>query len=287
MLRDPLFRKALRDLRVQVLGWGIGMGAMLAITVALFPSIADLYGDFFKDLPDAWKGFLGEGDFTKMEGFLDVEFFSYAQVAFAVFAILAGGAAIVGEETAGTMDLLLSQPVTRARLATAKLAALVVAVTLIVAISSLGLVLPDLVINEVSEAGRVLNAFVLLLPFELTIAFAAALLAQLFGSRLVGGTILAGLLVASYMLEALSGVSALLQDLKPLYLTTYFQGRAALTGDISWAYLGASLIALALLSAANVLYFMRRDVAVGNAVSLRLPWRRRAAQPSPPAGVSG
>lgn len=267
-MRDPLFSKAMQDLRGQVLGWGLGMGALLALTVALFPSVSDLYGDFFQQLPDAWAGFIGEGDFSTIEGFLSVEFFSYAQVAFAVFAILAGGALIVGEETSGTMDLLLSQPVTRLRVALVKLAAFTASLVLIVGITALGFVIPAVLIGEASSLGRFANAFLLLLPFEMMVALAAAMLAQLFASRLAGGTILAGILVASYMLDALSGVSQVLVDMRPIYLTSYFQGAEALNGDVSWAYLGVSLVAVGVLAIANVVFFIRRDIAVGGVLHL-------------------
>jgi ABC-2 type transport system permease protein len=265
---DPLFRKSMQDYRGQVLGWGIGMGAMLALTAALFPSISELYADVFEGLPDSWAGFIGDGDMSTMEGYLSVEFFSYAQVALAVFAILAGGAVIVGEETNGTMDLLLSQPVTRLRVAIVKLNALTVSVVLIVLMTAVGLIIPELFLREVGNWGRVANAFLLLIPFELMVALAAALLAQMFASRLAGGSILAGVLVASYMLDALSGASQILVDLKPLYLTSYFQGREALNGDVSWAYLGVSLVAIGVLALANVVYFVRRDIAVGAAIRL-------------------
>jgi ABC-2 type transport system permease protein len=273
-LFDPLFRKSMRDYRGQVLGWGIGMGAMLALTVVLFPSISELYGEILDGLPDSWAGFIGEGDMGTIEGFLSVEFFSYAQVAIAVFAILAGGAVIVGEETNGTMDLLLSQPVTRLRVAIVKLSALTAAIVLIIGITTIGFVIPAVAIGEASSLGRFLNAFLLLIPFELMVALAAALLAQLFASRLAGGSILAGVLVASYMLNALSGASQVLADLSPVYLVSYFQGVEALNGDVSWAYLGTSLVAVVVLAVANVLYFVRRDIAVGGVLhlpKLRLP----------------
>jgi ABC-2 type transport system permease protein len=260
---DPLFRKSLRDLRGQVLGWGLGMGAMLALTVAVFPSVSDVYGELFESLPDAWAGFIGEGDFSTIEGYLSVEFFSYAHVAFAVFAILSGGALIVGEEINGTMDLLLSQPVTRLRVAIVKLSAFTASLVLIVGITALGFVIPALFIGEASSIGRFGNAFLLLLPFEMMVALAAALLAQLFASNAAGGTILAGLLVASYMLDALSGVSQVLVDLRPVYLTSYFQGAEALNGDVSWVYLGVSLVTTVVLAVGNVLFFVRRDIAVG------------------------
>lgn len=265
---DPLFRKSLRDLRGQVLGWGLGMGAMLALTVALYPSIAEVYGGVFESLPDAWSGFIGEGDFSTIEGFLSVEFFSYAHVAFAVFAILIGGSLIAGEETGGTMDLLLSQPVTRLHVALVKLSAFTVSLVLIVVITSVGWLIPALLIGEINPVGRLVNAFLLFLPFEMMMGFAAALLAQLFASRLAGGTILAGLLVASYMLDALSGVNQMLADLQPVYLTSYFQGVEALNGEVSWLYLSVSIVAIVVLAIANVTFFVRRDIAVGGVLHM-------------------
>jgi ABC-2 type transport system permease protein len=276
-MSDPLFRKAMLDLRGQVLGWGLGMGAMLALTVTLFPSISDLYGELLSELPDTWAGLIGDGDLSTLAGYLSVEFFSYAPIAFAVFAILAGGALIVGEETNGTMDLLLSQPVTRLRFALVKLSAFTVSLVLIVGITSIGFVIAALLIGEASSLGRFFNAFLLLLPFQMMVALAAAMLAQLFASRLAGGTILAGVLVVSYMLDALSGVSQMLVDLRPIYLTSYFQGVEALNGDVSWGYLGVSLIAVGVLAIANVAFFVRRDIAVGGVLHLpkpAIPWSR-------------
>jgi ABC-2 type transport system permease protein len=268
---DPLFRKSMQDLQGQILGWGLGMGAIVALTVALFPSISDLYGDLLRELPDTWNGLIGEGDPGTLGGYLSVEFFSYAHVAFAVFAILAGGTLIVGEEMSGTMDLLLSQPVTRLRIALVKICALTASLSLIVGITFLGFIFAALLIGETSSMGRFLNSFLLLLPFELMLALSAALLAQLFASRLAGGTILAGLLVASYMLDALSGVSQVLVDMQPLYITSYFQGVNALNGDVSWVYLGVSLVAVVLLAMANVMFFVSRDVAVGGVLHLPKP----------------
>ena len=266
---DPLFRKAMRDLRGQTIWWGVGMAFLLGITVALFPSVSDIYSDIFEELGDEWAGFVGDGDFNTLEGYLSAEFFSFAQIALAVFAILAGGAAIVGEETQGTMDLLLAQPVSRLRVVLVKLGALVASITIILAITTLGFLIPVLFIDEVNAPGRIAVAFPLFLPFEVAVALTAALLAQLFGSRVVGGSILAGLLVASYMLDALSGVDATLESLRPVYLTSYYQGQQALNGDVNWAYVGVSLAAIVVLGVANVVLFLRRDIAVNGI--LRLP----------------
>ena len=48
-----------------------------------------------------------------------------------------------------------------------------------------------------------------------------------------------------------------------MYLTSYFQGAEALNGDVSWVYLGVSLVTTVVLAVGNVLFFVRRDIAVG------------------------
>ena len=275
-MRDPLFKRGMRDYRSQLLSWGLGMGVLLCLTATLYPSIGPLYEDMIDSLPQGWAGFIGAGDASTLEGYLSMEFFSYVHVVLAVFAILAGGAAIIGEESAGTMDLLLAQPVSRLRVAVAKLAALAVSIVLIVGLMALGLLVALPIVGEVDSPKRLVNGFLLLLPFLVGIGLAAALFAQLFGSRIAGGTILAGLLIASYMLEALSGVNQTLMHLRPMYLTTYFQGKNALIGDVEWAYLIVSLVAIAVLALANVVLFARRDIATGALVRLtraRISWR--------------
>ena len=50
---DPLLRKTLSDLRGQTLGWGIGIGLLLMLTVLLYPSVGTAYVDVIDQLLDA------------------------------------------------------------------------------------------------------------------------------------------------------------------------------------------------------------------------------------------
>ncbi len=109
-MADPLFRKALGDLRGQILGWGIGIGLMLMLTVLLYPSIGSAYADVIDELPEGFLSFLGGATFDTLEGYLSIEFFSYAPLVLGIFAVMAGSASLVGEESQGTLDLLLAQP---------------------------------------------------------------------------------------------------------------------------------------------------------------------------------
>ena len=119
--------------------------------------------------------------------------------------------------------------------------------------------------------------FLLFLPFEIFVGLTAALLAQIFGSRMAGGTILAVILVASYILEALGRINETIDRFHPVYLTTYFQGGRALVSEISWVHTIVLLVAILILAAANTVFFMRRDITSNGIV--RLPRFRRSTIP--------
>jgi ABC-2 type transport system permease protein len=264
-----LFSKFVADLRGQVIGWGVGMAIMLAITVAMFPSISDIYGDVVNQLPDAMAAFVGdEGSFKQIEGYLNAEFFNYAPVILAVFAILAGGAMIANEESQGTMDLLLAQPLSRFQLATTKLVAFVLSTTLLISIMSLGFWITIGFIDTPFSPSRMTISFLLFLPFEVFVGLTASFFAQLFGSRMTGGTILAVLLVASYILEALGKINDILDRFNPVYLTVYFQGGEALVSEISWLRIAVLMGGIVIIASANTVLFMRRDIASNGVIHL-------------------
>jgi ABC-2 type transport system permease protein len=279
-MNSALLRKSMRDLRGQIIGWGLGMGGLLLLTVALYPSISEAYSEVWDQLPENFLAFMGvDAALDTIEGYLNAEFFSYAPIAIAVFAIMAGTAVLAGEENSGTLDLLMAQPIGRLRVLIVKLVALTAATGILLSIVLAILWVSILAFNINAPAGRIINAFILLWPFEVAVAFLAVLLTQFFPSRVLVGTIMAVVLVASYILDALSNLEPALADFRPLFLTAYYQGSHALTGDISWGYTGGLLAILVASVALIIPLFMRRDLAVGRPFSLKsLRMGRKAAE---------
>jgi ABC-2 type transport system permease protein len=278
---DPLISKSMRDLRGQVLGWGIGMAILLGLTVALYPSVGDVYEHMIDELPEGMLAFFGPMEAVdRLEGYLNVEFFTFAPLALAVFAILAGTASIAGEEAQGTLDLLLAQPLSRLRCGGAKLAALTVSIVMLVAIMATGLWIALLFIEADAAHGRLLVAFLVMVPFLVALGLAAALLTQVLGSRMIAGTVLGVLVVASYILDALSTLNSTLATLRPVYLTTYFQGEQALVGELDGGSLTALVAAIAMLGVGTLVLFDKRDIGTGPTLRLSAPafLRRRRGE---------
>ncbi len=130
MLRN-VFAKTLRDLRRGFVWWSVGLVGMAVMMVSVYPTVRGnvALNKLVEDYPEALKGFFGYGgtlDYTSAPGYLGMELFSFmVPLLLMIAAIAAGSGAIAGEEDRGTLELLLSLPVSRPRVTVEKFLALV------------------------------------------------------------------------------------------------------------------------------------------------------------------
>ena len=114
-----VFLKTLRDLRRGFVWWSVGLVGMSAMMVSVYPTVRGnaALNKLVQDYPAALKGFFGFGgelDYTSAAGYLGMELFSLmVPLLLLIAAIAAGSGAVAGEEDRGTLDLLLSLPVSR------------------------------------------------------------------------------------------------------------------------------------------------------------------------------
>ena len=232
------------------------------------------------ELPEGWVTFFGEASLDTVEGYLTAQFFGYAPLVLGVFAILAGSAALAGEESQGTLDLLLAQPVRRRRLVLAQGLALTAGLGVTIAIMAVMAAATVILMDIELSPSRAFGALVLLWPFELALALLAMLLSLLLPGRSMAGSVLAAYLIASYVLGSLSNIYAPLANFRVLYVTSYYQGNGALSAEIDWAYvIGLVGILLAAWVACLVL-FEKRDIGTRRPFGLRRLLRRVRVKPA-------
>ena len=126
MLRS-VFLKSLRDQYRGLIGWSLGLGATVATMTALWPSIRDIpdLGKLLENYPESFQKLFDVDSIATGAGYLNTELFSVMLPAlFIVFAVARGARLTVGEERAGTMEVLLVAPVPRIRVLLEKAAAL-------------------------------------------------------------------------------------------------------------------------------------------------------------------
>jgi ABC-2 type transport system permease protein len=200
-----VWSKSLRDYRVPILGWGIGLGFLLFAVLATYATqitsasaragLAEAYQSlrFFGDAV-AMTTPQGYATFRIMELFLPVML--------SIWTLLAGSRLVRGEEERGSIDVLLSTPQSRVRILVEKMAALVVAILLIgLLIGLLGIAGDAAAKIDVDVPGSLLaglNVSMLGLFF----AGLALLLSQFLTSRAAAAGITGAALALSFVLDA-------------------------------------------------------------------------------------
>jgi beta-exotoxin I transport system permease protein len=116
----PVSAKTLRDHRGGILGWVAAVVLLALLDLAVFPAMRSQAGQmeqFLKAYPQALKAMFGLGaDFGTGPGYFDAEFFSFlGPLVVLAIGVGFGAGATAGEEERGTIDWLLSAPLSRTR----------------------------------------------------------------------------------------------------------------------------------------------------------------------------
>ena len=119
-LLNNIFLKSLRDHLKSFSWWSLGLFLTVIMIMAIFPTMKDVQGingyleAMPKELLNLWVQNLENADITSPEGFLNAELFTVMlPVIFIIFAINIGKGAVSGEESSGTLEMVLSNPVSR------------------------------------------------------------------------------------------------------------------------------------------------------------------------------
>ena len=222
--------ETLRQARRSILWWSVGLAGLVAMIVAVFPSVRGNAGlnQLVKNYPEALKAFLAFGgtvDYTSAAGYLGSELFSFmVPLLLVVAAIGAGARAVAGEEEQGTLELLLATPLSRRRLVAEKAGALAVELVVLSGVLfgtlAVGTRLAGMEIGVTRLAAASLSGLLLALLFG-----ALALLAgAASGRRPLATAVPAAIAVASYFANALGLV---VTGLRPLRHVSPFYHYAA------------------------------------------------------------
>jgi ABC-2 type transport system permease protein len=250
MLLHNVFGKTIRDLRWPTFWVALGMGAMTGYFALLFPTYSRLINlDEILSKMGPMAKMLGAsvGDASTLIGFLHIELFSMILPALIVtFAAGMASGFTAGEESRGTIDILLSYPVSRRRLILEK----TLAVTLATIVSAI--VVWVFAVAGAAASGselpgdRLAAALVMLVLLGLAFGAIALAVAAWTGNRGVSIGLAVGLLVIMYLVDAVAAIVDGLRTLQPLSLFHYYMGGDPLRNGVSLP---------------DVIAFERRDLA--------------------------
>ncbi len=282
MNRFPIVRKTFRDHT----GAGISV-AVVAVLIAvldllIYPSYQEQLKDF--QMPDAFKALIGEAtSIASPQGFITAEYFSWIPLLVIVLAIIAGTATIAGEESAGTLEFLLAQPVSRVRVLLEKAAALsllIIVVTLLpypfmVAVMAM----TDFDLSKVS----LFAAMVSVIPIALLFLYLALWCSAALPTRAAAAITSGGVVVVAFFLNTIGAVANVLDQPRKLSPFYWADSSHVLVSGFDWLRVIVTLLFAGASLGLAAWSFQRREVSSGGK-EISFGWLRRAMTSSNSTG---
>lgn len=246
-----VFSKAFRDSRRSILWFSIGLGVFTIINLVFYPTILDQQeelNELMESMPTELMGILVGG--SDMEGFdlADLGTYLHGQVMFWI--ILALGAmvtfqafnAITNAERNGTMDVMMSFPITRREmllgrfLNTAASTLLILTGCLAVLVGS-AILIPEIDATVFELALVTYGAFFLLMV-QAGLTYMVAAIAP--SSQRWAGSVVYTVFFGSYLLFGFAGIIDFIDQIRGLLLFNYYDAGVIFNEGVdlgSWALL--------------------------------------------------
>jgi len=265
-----LFVQELKFRRNAIISWGLGLCFFPLVYVGIYPSVAEEMAGL-ADLEIYAAMGVNLGTFGDWIGSILIVMLP---LVISIYVIGNGTGTLAGEEEDGRLEMLVTLPIPRWQIVTAKALALVLSTILIYLIVGIASWLVFMGIEGQIETELVaLDMFRAVLsswPFVFAMSMIAMFLAAFCSSRRFATMISTAVLVISYFGSNLAGSTPVLEPFEPFFLYTYLDGTGKAitegqkTGDVL-VLLGVGVAAFIL----ALIFFQIRKLTVGT-----WPWQR-------------
>lgn len=259
-----LVTKTWRDHWRGLVGWSLGIVAIVAMVMWVYPSIRSSAGEMeqlAQSYPEAFKEMFRMNDYTSPAGYLSTEFFSFmAPIVFIGVAVTWGSSLTAGEEESGTADLLFTLPVGRRSLLGAKIGAMVAALAALVVLMYVALAVGALAIDMGVGSIGLLAACVGAGLLGLTFGSVAVAVGALTGRRAAALGASIGLAVAAFLLYSLAPLVDALENLTPANPFQWALGATPLDAGFDLGYTVLLVCTSTVLLLASLVAFQRRNI---------------------------
>ncbi len=257
-----LTRQQLRGRIRSIAIWGMALGALGALYVALFPSMSEMLRQYLEQASQQMQQFMGQlQDSMTIQGWMEMEFYtSIVPIALPFMVIPIGARAISGNEERKMLDLLLSNPLPRRHVVLSALATMAGSLACVLAITWVLTYVAVPAAGVGLGPGWLAAALFVLWVFCLLFGSLALLISTWVRRSFLAIVIPAVLLVIMYVVGNLAQVSKSAEPIK-VFSLFYHLGHP-LKGDFPWTATLLMLAAVCVITAGAVTAFNRRDIYI-------------------------
>ena len=255
-----LVSKAVSDKQAVALLAAYGLLVLAVFMGPMFNALGASIGDVVASMPDAILAMVGFADYSTAAGWYHGEMLSITGPA--VFAIVAVGAgvALAGEERRRTIAVVLSTPVSRFRVASAKLAALCLLTALCGMLLFTGIWIANLISSLGLDVANIAAAATLQAGLGLMFGTAAFAVAGWTGRSTAAAWAGTGVAVIGWAVNAFIGVNdqhEAITRLSPFYWALH---NFPLDNGMNWTGLAVLVTTSGVLAAVGLVGYRRRDL---------------------------
>lgn len=263
----PVLAHAVWRRRFGLVGWSLGLVLAVGAVAASYPAVrgnTELDRTFARLSPEvqAALGLSPGSALTSPTGYLDSQFFAnLLPLLLLVFTIGAAAWAVAGDETSGTLELLLANPVSRAQVAVARYGALMAMVALLSAVTLVSLMVGRspaglAAVTTPQLTAAVLGAAAVALDYG-SVAFALGAAGTTAPIAVAGASVAA---VAGFVVEGLAEGVPALRPVRAAMPWHWMLAGDPLQHGFGRLAIAAPLALAVLLAAAGVTAFVHRDL---------------------------
>ena len=240
--------------------WGVILGALGALYVALYPSMSKMLEEYMQQAPESMQGYFGNlaGPITP-EQWMGMEFLNmFVPVVLPFMVMIMGARAIAGREERKTLDLLLSNPLPRRQIVLGAVLAMAVSLAAVLIITWVLTYLAVAIAGVDLSPAALAAALAAIWPMCLLFGVLSLLLSALMRRSALAIAVPAFVLVAMYVIESLAQA---VKSVEPYgVVSLYHHLGSPIEGDFPWTAVLAMLAAVCVLTGAAVAAFSRRDL---------------------------
>jgi len=241
-----------------------GMAAMYS---SFYPQFKDFMFEMMNDestaeLMQALSG--GSGDFASYIGFLNLELYGIFFVLILGIIVAFIASTIISKEIESkTIDLLMSNPVSRKQIIIERFLGLIPMVLIINFFTMLVVYATTIVINESLDFTNLFVAHLYAIPYFLSVISIALLISTISNEKMKSSIFMIALIVGMFFLEYISNITPDTKNIGLVSLTHFYKPYNALKFgevDINGVIVLTAVTIVALVI--SILYFDRKDIKV-------------------------
>lgn len=260
MLKN-IFLKTLFEKRWMLLWWTLSSFLLTMFIVIFFPTLKDSFGAALKNVPESMQSLIGNAsDYQTLGPYLNIQVFQQMIYLPVILGVILCTGLIGGEENEGTLQTLLTYPVSRTKIYFQKLAASAVIVGIVTFAFFLASWLGAILINEPLDLWRTLQATFMAWVLSMLISIIGFAISAVSGKRAIAGSIAGAYFFVMYIITSLvESVKDLkyIDYLSPLH---YFNHPSPLKAAFDFGDMFVLLAASVVFIILGYVVFVRRDV---------------------------